>query len=72
MECRESNSGLLGEKQVCYLCAIQLPPLNLVPLQDVYFAYVSANTGSAVVACLVNLDLMQSLVSYGLNVISSF
>ena len=27
MECWESNSGLLDEKQVCYLCAIQPPPL---------------------------------------------
>ena len=24
-ECRESNSGLLGEKQVCYLCAKKFP-----------------------------------------------
>ena len=26
MECRESNLGLLGEKQDCYLCAMQPPP----------------------------------------------
>ena len=25
-ECCESNPGLLGEKQVCYLCAMQPPP----------------------------------------------
>ena len=32
-ECRESNLGLLGEKQVCYLCAMQ-PLLSLC-----YFRY---------------------------------
>ena len=31
-ECRESNLGLLGEKLVCYLCAMQPPNLvNLYP-----------------------------------------
>ena len=28
-ECWESNLGLLGEKQVCYLCAMQPPPPRL-------------------------------------------
>ena len=26
-ECRESNPGLLGEKQVCHLCAMQAPQI---------------------------------------------
>ena len=28
LECWESNPGGLGEKQVCYLCAMQTPVIN--------------------------------------------
>ena len=36
-ECRESNLGLLGEKQVCYLCAMQPPSLSLSEVGVVIF-----------------------------------
>ena len=32
-ECRESNPGLLGEKQVCYLCAMHPPKSRAQHLQ---------------------------------------
>ena len=36
-ECRESNLGLLDEKQVCYLCAMQPPSSSLSEVGVVIF-----------------------------------
>ena len=39
LKCQELNQGQLGEKQVCYLCAIQ--PQRLPPLPSPTFLYIT-------------------------------